>query len=295
MPATAAPGTDRISAASSAAMTVAVGRPLDIARLADGRLADGRLADGRLADGRLADASMLAAGSGASHPQRARRWQLAVAGVIGLVAAVTITIAVRGLARRDDSVAAAPGSGVAVAPGGAGGPVGSAPTAVTPGTSGAGTAVAAPPPAATSPSPPSRPGAPAAAPHATTQPPLLPPHIATSPPGPRAGAPSPASPRSATPSHPAAPAAPGKPAAQRADALRGAPTPLSSLDAELTQSCDATLAPAAAASIKPMTIVACWCQPRDQVHAQQAYGLLGNPHDRDAVKRACAKQGIALH
>jgi hypothetical protein len=88
-----------------------------------------------------------------------------------------------------------------------------------------------------------------------------------------------------------------KPGSRPAATLRGggAPTPLSSLDAELKQSCDATLARATAPSVKPMTLVACWCQPHDQVHAQQAFGLLVNPHDRDAVKRACAKQGVAVH
>jgi len=57
--------------------------------------------------------------------------------------------------------------------------------------------------------------------------------------------------------------------------------------------CEATLDPATAGSVKPEMIATCWCQPHDQRHAQAAIALV-NPRDRDGVRRACAKLGVAL-
>ncbi len=80
-----------------------------------------------------------------------------------------------------------------------------------------------------------------------------------------------------------------------ADAPRGsasAPTPLSSLAAELKRACDATLDPGKTASLRttlPSLIVECWCQPHDAVHARAAFRQLASPRDRDTVRRACNK------
>ncbi|HEX8108858.1 MAG TPA: hypothetical protein VF516_14100, partial [Kofleriaceae bacterium] len=85
-----------------------------------------------------------------------------------------------------------------------------------------------------------------------------------------------------------------------AEAPRGsasAPTPLSSLAAELKRACDATLDPGKAASLRttlPSLIVECWCQPHDAVHAQAAFRRLASQRDRETVRRACKKLRVDL-
>ena len=118
-----------------------------------------------------------AAGSGTAHLLRSRRTQIAVAAVIGLVAAVGIGVTVRGLMQRDDAAATAPG-----------GPGSAAAKSVA-------AATAAPPARSPSPSPSPSPSAPAGQPPPPSGTPSATPGTVPSPPS---GAPS------AIPSSPAA-------------------------------------------------------------------------------------------
>jgi hypothetical protein len=47
-------------------------------------------------------------------------------------------------------------------------------------------------------------------------------------------------------------------------------------------------------TVQASMIPACWCQSRDQLHAQAALSRLAKSGERDAAKRDCHKLGVEL-